>query len=63
MTYYEFLVLSAEMNAVRLIAKNHRWLFVAMAGAQILAMNAAAQDTSQAIQELKKQIQALTEKV
>ncbi len=43
--------------------KNYRWFVAAMAGAQILAINATADDTSDTINDLKRQIQALTQKV
>jgi len=52
-----------QMNVKDFKLKSSRWLVVAMAGTRILTLNAAAEDTSEAIQELKRQIQALTEKV
>ncbi len=48
---------------MKLMTKNYRWFVAAMAGAQILAVNATADDTSDTINDLKKQIQALTQKV
>jgi len=51
------------MNAIKLIIKKHRWVVAAVAGAQILALNATAEDTNNSIDDLKKQIQALTQKV
>jgi phosphate-selective porin OprO/OprP len=43
--------------------KSYRWLVAALASAQILALTARADDTSDTINDLKKQLQSLTEKV
>ena len=53
---------SIRMNT-KFKPKSYRWLVAALAGAQILAFSAKADDTSDTINDLKKQIQALTQKV
>jgi phosphate-selective porin OprO/OprP len=49
------------MNTNKL--KSYRWLVPILAGVQLLSSNVMADDTSDTISDLKKQIQALTEKV
>jgi phosphate-selective porin OprO and OprP len=49
------------MNAMKL--KGYSLLVISLTAVQMLTFNAAADDTNNAIQELKKQIQALSEKV
>src|ERR1022692_196255 len=51
------------MNVKKIKTNKSRWFVAALAGTQILALNAAADDTSDAIADLKKQIQTLNQKV